>query len=170
MPKLRRPTIPIADWRIAVHLDATRAIQNQPGTPAYGCDCEWCTSWPLSYQNILPKDLVDQFSRVGVDVRHPTDIYGSMNFELGSLVRATFHVVGKIIDGPVSWVGTKFGSMQTGQILREDPWLLLRVVPHRECRWDPAPKLEDPSAGDVLAVDMRLAVLKTMLEKGAAVS
>jgi hypothetical protein len=67
-----RPTIPLDLWKTAVDLEATRAIQDQPGTPAYGCQCDQCRYWTKAAANVLPESLFDQFLRIGIAPKRPT--------------------------------------------------------------------------------------------------
>ncbi|MFK8067366.1 MAG: hypothetical protein AB8D52_03895 [Gammaproteobacteria bacterium] len=109
--KKQRPTIPIYEWKVAVHLEASRKIQNQKGTPANGCDCKWCKSWRANYKELLPDDLQEQLLRVGIQLDHPTDLYKFENNEECFSFRVIFHFVGKFISGPNQWKNNEMGKM-----------------------------------------------------------
>ena len=152
MPKLRRPTIPIFNWRIAIHLEATKSVQGQHGTPAYQCGCEECTRWRKSWRGVLPESLGSQLKRLGVDPAQPTDIYG------GDKPRVSYHVVGKILSGPDSfYADDKWGKQQKYQVIREEPWLAISVARSDETS-AAEPEVEGEDSGDLIVVDLRLSV------------
>lgn len=149
MPRLRRPTIPICDWRIAVHLEETKGVQGQHGTPAFECDCDECTRWRNRWRDVLPEALSSELSRLGVDPARPTDIYG------GDAPRVSYHVVGKIISGPDSFRQDKqWGRQQTYQVIREDPWLGISVARSEETS-AAEPVIDENAAGDLIVIDLR---------------
>lgn len=152
MPKLRRPTIPIFKWRIATHLEATKSVQGQHGTPAYKCDCEECTRWRHSWHEVLPELLGSELIRLGVDPAQPTDIYG------GDDARVSYHVIGKIISGPDSFLtDDNWGKQQTYEVIREEPWLSISVARSDETS-AAAPEIEDDKFGDLIVIDLRLRI------------
>jgi hypothetical protein len=154
-----RPTIPLARWRIAVDLEATRRVQNQPGLPAVGCQCQWCASWSSIWSSVFPGELHKQLERLRVDIAHPADLYAFEEVSGGAYCRVIYHVVGKLLSGPVAW--------------REDPVLGrtlvyhaveaasnslgLVVVPSTQT-FDSLPQVKDASVGELLQVDFRLYV------------
>lgn len=149
MSPRRRPTIPFLDWQLAIDLEATRSVQNQPGTPAYGCTCAGCERWAAQWRNILPSEFVDMLRRVGIDPCNPTDLYGE------GLYRISYHVVGRILSGPAPWRHEeKLGQILNCQVLREEPWLSVLVMPQADST-AAAPELPLPEAGDLLVVDIR---------------
>lgn len=156
-----RPTIPIADWTLAVHLEATREIQNQEGVPAHGCCCEWCSKWRSCCGKLLPLGLIEQFDRVGVDLAHPTDLYKYEDDADGSCIRVAYHAVGKILSGKNVWVDSDRGRTLCYSTLREKPFLSMVVYPQSKL-YDPAPILEDAAAGDLLRIDLRLFIPNTV--------
>jgi hypothetical protein len=154
-----RPTVPLGEWRIAVDLAATSEIQNQPGTPAYGCACKWCSNWKAAESSALPEDLRVQLLRLRIDLAHPTDLYAYEETSIGARCRVIYHVVGKILSGPNVW--------------REDPVLdtmcmyslvgsstqqvSLAAFPSRQS-FHVRPKRIGGGEEDILQVDMRLHV------------
>lgn len=155
--KKQRPTIPIAEWKLATHLEATREIQNQKGVPAYGCDCEWCFSWKHCLKLVLPEELQEQLARVGVELDHPTDLYKFESDESGYSIRVVYHAVGKILEGPSQWKSTEIGEMLMYSTIREQPYLALVVFPQRLSK-DQAPVLNNKSAGELIRIDLRLVI------------
>lgn len=155
--KKQRPTIPIAEWKLATHLEATREIQNQKGVPAYDCDCEWCFKWKHCFETVLPEELQEQLTRVGVELDHPTDLYKYESDEHGACVRVVFHAVGKILEGPNQWKSTDMGEMLMYSIIRENPYLSLVVFPQSQSH-DESPVLKNTSAGELVRIDLRLVI------------
>ncbi|WP_105168165.1 hypothetical protein [Pseudoalteromonas sp. T1lg23B] len=161
--KKQRPTIPIAEWKLATHLEATREIQNQKGVPAYGCDCEWCFNWKHCLKVLLPEELQGQLTRVGVELDHPTDLYKYESDENGSSIRVVYHAVGKILEGPNQWKSTDMGEMLMYSTIREQPYLSLVVFPQSQSH-DEAPVLKNTSAGELVRIDLRLAIPNEVLK------
>ncbi|WP_148212558.1 hypothetical protein [Hahella chejuensis] len=155
--KRRRPTVPISEWKLATHLEATHEIQNQKGVPAYGCDCEWCFIWKHCLKDVLPEELQGQLTRVGVELEHPTDVYKFSDNENGSSIRVVYHSVGKILEGPNHWKRTDIGAMLMYSTIRENPYLSLVVFPQSQSL-DEAPVLKNTSAGELVRIDFRLAI------------
>jgi hypothetical protein len=155
--KKQRPTIPISEWKVATHLAATRDIQNQKGVPAYGCDCEWCINWKHCLSEILPKELQEQLTRIGVELEHPTDLYKYDTKENGSSIRVVYHAVGKILNGPNQWTSNDMGEMLMYRTVRDEPYLSLVVFPQSQSS-DEAPILKDSSAGELVRIDFRLVI------------
>ncbi|MDG9667787.1 hypothetical protein ONV78_08595 [Hahella sp. CR1] len=155
--KMRRPTIPIAKWKLATHLEATHEIQNQKGVPAYGCDCEWCFNWKHYWKVVLPEELQEQLKRVGVELDHPTDLYEFKSDEDGSSIRVIYHAVGKILEGPNQWKSTDIGEVLMYSTIREHPYLSLVVFPQSQS-YDKAPVLKNRSAGELVRIDLRLVI------------
>ena len=150
MPKLRRPTIPICDWRVAVHLEATKKIQGQHGTPGFNCDCDECTRWRKDWSIILPHSLGKELERFGIDPARPTDIYG------GNFPRVSYHVVGKILSGPVGhYIDDKWGWTQGYIVIREEPQLMISVARSLETT-AANPYLENNDDGELILIDLRL--------------
>lgn len=159
MARSLRPTLPIQDWRIAVHLGATQAIQNQPGTPAYKCECIWCQNWKRIAQKILPSDLNAQLQRFGIQPDHPTDLYVFEKSNESAYCSITYHVVGKLLSGPAAWRDDeKLGPILMYREVRSSPqYLSIVVLPHRQAHC-PGPVFEDKSAGELVQIDLRLQV------------
>jgi len=154
-----RPTIPIGPWKIAVDLRATHEIQRRPGTPAFGCKCTWCDNWSRAWPRAFPGDLASQLQRLGIDLAHPTDFYASDEDPHGAQCRVIFHVVGKVLSGPVVWrEDAKFGRTYVYSTLREHPSFIgLAVVPSHET-WDDEPLIEGEKQISLIQVDFRLFV------------
>ncbi|WP_444892137.1 hypothetical protein ACJJIE_14405 [Microbulbifer sp. TRSA001] len=155
--KKQRPTIPIAGWKLATHLEATREIQNQKGVPAYGCDCEWCFNWKHCLKVILPEDLRGHLTRVGLELDHPTDLYKYESDEGGTSIRVVYHAVGKILEGPNQWKSTDLGEMLMYSTIRENPYLSLVVFPQSQSH-DESPVLKNTSASELVRIDLRLVI------------
>jgi hypothetical protein len=156
-----RPTIPIAQWRVAVDLVATREIQNQPGSPAYGCVCKWCENWRRAWSSTLSEELQGQLSRLRVDIDHPTDLYSFEESSQGANCRVIFHLVGKLLSGPNAWrEDPAVGRMlmyQYQPLLNQSNSLGLVVLPSQQMvNFSPCPP--DGSDNEVLQIDMRLHV------------
>ena len=158
--KKQRPTIPVCEWKLAIHLEATRDIQNQEGTPAHGCECEWCVIWKSCYEEILPEELRSQLSRVGIKLENPTDLYQYDSKENGASIRVVYHAVGKILSGPNQWKQNEIGEILMYQEIREEPYLSLVVFPQNQS-FDPAPTLKDDTTGDLIRIDFRLTMPST---------
>ena len=150
-----RAEIPIAEWKLAVDLEATRAIQNQEGTPAFNCDCEWCSSWCRSYKHLLPIDLQEQLVRVGIDIEHPIDLYKYDSNDDEVCLRVIFHAAGKVLSGPNQWISDEFGRSLLYISLRKEPFLSIVVIPQRES-FESAPVLEGSNGGELIQIDFRL--------------
>ena len=161
--KKQRPTIPIAKWKLATHLEATREIQNQKGVPAYGCDCEWCFNWKNCLKVVLPEELQEQLTRVGVELDHPTDLYKFEGDESGSSIRVVYHAVGKILEGPRQWKSTDVGEILIYSTIRKQPYLSLVVFPQSHSH-DQAPILNNKSAGELIRIDLRLVIPKEVIK------
>lgn len=155
--KKQRPTIPIAELKLATHLEATRQIQNQKGVPAYGCYCEFCFYWKHSLKIVLPEELQHQLTRVGVELEHPTELYEFESDEIGSCIRVVYHVVGKILEGPCQWKSTELGKMLMYFTIRKQPYLSLVVLP-QSLSHDKAPVLNNEFAGELVRIDLRLVI------------
>ena len=155
--KKQRPTIPVSEWKLATHLEATRDLQNQEGTPAHGCECEWCLNWKSVYKELLPKELQEQLLRVGIQLENPTDLYKFESNENGSAIRVVYHAVGKILSGPNQWQNHEIGKTLMYQTIREEPCLSLVVFPQSQS-FDASPVFEDKEAGDLIRIDFRINV------------
>lgn len=156
---MMRPTIPIDAWRIAVDLETTRAIQEQPDTPAYGCGCDQCSHWANNVEKILPKSLFDQLHRLGIAPERPTDIYSPHRTDEGEHLRITFHVAGRLLSGPAVWLETEvLGSQLHYRELAPWPnYLGLAVFPHKQTLY-PAPVLPASCESELIQIDMRMFV------------
>ena len=150
MSKRRRPTIPVSQWRIATELEETKKIQGQHGTPAFQCDCAECSRWHNSWQEVLPDSLSSQLKRFGIDPAQPTDIYG------GDTPRVSYHVVGKILSGPDSFLTDgEWGKYQKYHTIRKEPAIGISVA--RDIETSAAnPEYEDNESGDLIVIDLRL--------------
>lgn len=155
--KKQRPTIPISEWKLATHLEATREIQNQKGMPAYDCDCEWCYTWKHCLRVVFPEALRKQLTRIGVDLNHPTDLYKFESDDSNSSIRVVYHAVGRIIDGPNQWKTTEIGKMRMYVTIREKPYLSLAVFPQSQSH-EKAPALKNNTAGELICIDFRLSI------------
>ncbi|MFC3192746.1 hypothetical protein ACFODZ_00705 [Marinicella sediminis] len=153
----RRPTIPFAQWKLAVDLKATRKLQNQAGMPAFGCACDVCADWKKLYKKIIPGQMSEQLNRIGVDQQHPTDIYAFMESENDRAIRVLFHFIGKILSGPGAQT---FCNKVHGQIMNYVPqgyenFFSIMVLPANQS-FETAPRRSDGSHDQVVCIDMRL--------------
>ena len=101
-----RPTIPLADWRIATDLVATRALPDAIPLPQCRRTCEWCRNWAVAHSTILPASLITELRRLGIDPAAPTDLYAFAEPTDGYRQiphRVTFHTTGEILSGPAAW-------------------------------------------------------------------
>lgn len=155
--KKQRPTIPIAEWKVATHLQATREIQNQPGVSAYNCDCEWCVAWQQCFRQVLPKALQLQLTRVGVKLSHPTDLYLFDKDTENASLRVVYHAVGKILEGPNVWKSCEEMDMLMYSILSEQPYVSMVVIPQCQTHGT-APVLPSNSDGELIRIDFRLQI------------
>ena len=154
----QRPTLQLAEWRIATNLTATRSVQDDPGYPAHRCDCEWCVEWGRIYAAVLPVEILAQFSRIGIQPDHPMDLYCYRSDAKADYIRVIFSIVGRVMSGPNDWTEDKaFGSLRNYQALRSDPFLSLLVRRHDDLDCDP-PSSYEPGDGHYLLVDFRLAI------------
>ena len=154
----QRPTLKLADWKIAIHLAATRSVQDHPSYPAHGCECGWCNEWSRLYSEVLPLDLVAQFNRIGILPEHPTDLYNYKSDSVADYLRVVFCFVGRIMSGPDAWVQDgEHGAIRKYYTLREEPVLSLVVHRHEELGYA-TPTNYDPKTGQFLLADFRLAI------------
>ena len=103
-----RPTIPLAEWRLAIDLAATRAVNALDVMPARVCgDCVDCRLWMQEHAAALPARLAHELRRIGIDPARPSDLYRSEDAteDRPVMMRVTYHAVGEILSGP-----TEFGS------------------------------------------------------------
>jgi hypothetical protein len=155
---MRRPTINFFEWKFSVDLEETRGVQNKEGLPAFGCDCTDCSSWRKNYEHNLPRELLNSFSRIGIDLDHPSDCYGANeNF------RVIFHWVGKIQSGPDSKIfSNKINDFVMNYVpIRHEPWLSVIVIPARDS-YEPSPKKSDGTDDEVICIDIRLNLVKNV--------
>jgi len=154
-----RPTTPLASWRIAVDLEATARVQNQPGMPAHGCQCECCSNWARAWPNVLPKALREQLQRLRVDLAHPSDLYASQELPGGAHCRLIYHVVGKLLSGPPAWrEDPELGRMLVYHSIPQCSPEIGLVVVASDQTFDARPKLEAEFSGALIQVDLRLYV------------
>ena len=155
----RRPTVPLADWRIAAHLADSANAQNQPGTPAYGCQCNECEAWRNAWSQTLPNQLAHELQRLRIDLNHPVDLYAYERTPAGVACRVIFYCVGRVLEGPSCW-----REMSDGQAMLIYQWLRagsnfvgLAVYPQHQST-QPAPRDQQPSGRDLIQIDMRLVI------------
>ncbi len=155
--KKQRSTLSVAAWKLSTHIEATRDIQNQEGTPAYGCECEWCMYWKSVYEELLPEEIQEQLLRVGIQIENPTDLYQFRINKNSSAIRVVYHAVGKILSGSNQSQKSEVGKILTYQTIRDEPYLSLAVFPQSQS-FDASPELKDKMAGDLIRIDFRLDV------------
>jgi len=155
--KKRRPTIPFASWKLTIDLDRTKEIQGHKSTPAFECKCDLCMEWKLVHREVIPAKLLNQLARIGVDLNAPTDLYGSGAGLEDRTIRVVFHVVGKIISGPI---GNSYDDQFEYDIfkyeeIRKNPPLIIRVLPEPKSNASAPTSMNRPIPG-MLCIDMRL--------------
>lgn len=155
--KRQRPTIPLANWKLAVDIEATRGIQNQKGVPAFECSCEWCSKWKHCYKKLLPIELQTQLERVGIQLEHPTDLYKYENSASGVGIRVTFHAVGRILEGSNQFRDTEFGEALQYSTIRTDPYISLVVLPQEKSH-EASPTLQGSTESELICIDFRLGI------------
>ncbi len=155
--KKQRPTIPLANWKLAVDLEATREIQNQKGVLAFECRCEWCFKWKHCFKDVLPIGLQEQLERVGIQLEHPTDLYKYERNESGVGIRVIFHAVGRIIEGSNQFRNTDFGEALQYSTIREEPFIFLVVLPQTKSH-EAAPTFKGGSESELMCIDFRLVI------------
>ena len=155
--KKQRPTIPLFEWKLAVDLEATRSIQNQEGTPAYQCDCYWCSKWKDIAKDLLPENTLNQLIRIGIDIDHPTELYEFREAEGYNSLCVVYHSVGEILSGPAPWKqDSNLGNVMMYKTVREKPFTSLLIYPQKQLS-DPVPRFEGKE-GELVRIDFRLDV------------
>lgn len=161
--KNRRPTIPIADWKLAADLKLTREIQNQPGTPTYNCNCTWCQNWRYYSEIIFPEKIQQPIKRIGVAIAKPTELYQYKTNKNGVDVRAIYHAVGKILEGPIHQQHTDLGKSLFYTTVREQPHLALTILPQSHSQ-EEAPILKTRSNSELIRIDLRVEIPHELLK------
>ena len=138
-----RPTIPISQWKIAVDLEQTRKIQLHLKMQGNGCECKFCQNWRLVFNDIFPKYLSHQLTRLGICLQHPVNAYGNEpNDGQINNYRIWYYVVGKILSGPSTWLQReKFGDIRNYITLNESPDFLSLAIQYQDQFFDLAPEL-----------------------------
>lgn len=158
----QRPTFQLAEWRVATHLSATRRVQNDPDAPAYRCECMWCAKWHRHYADLLPVELLSQFTRIGIQPNHPMDLYNYESDSEADYLRVIFGFVGRVMTGPDAWIShDSCGPQRSYQTLRFTPFLSLVVHKHEDLHYAP-PASYDIKEGHYLLADFRLAMPFTL--------
>ena len=128
-----RPTIPFAEWRLAIDLAATRAIDALTTPPARGCNCVDCQRWANSHENLLPVALREELTRIGVDPARPLDVYVTSTSDTAATMRVSYGAVGRILSGPAELAGSSTsGTGRNYVILREAPALVAVAIAYQE--------------------------------------
>ena len=154
-----RPTVPLAAWRIAVDLEATRNVQNQPGLPAVGCPCECCANWSRVWPSVFPDGLRQQLERLQIDLAHPSDLYERWPEGGGSRCRVIYHVVGKLLSGPAAFrtLPTGAGALVYQRVVGATDTLELVVVRSAQTH-DAHPVVDGIPVSDLLQVELQVHV------------
>ena len=95
-----RLTIPLADWRIAVDLDATRALLAATPAPVCNRECEWCRNWSVAHETALSAEIAHDLRRLGLDPAKPVDLYAYEEPEITGgpiATRVRFRVAGRVM-------------------------------------------------------------------------
>lgn len=156
----RRPTIPLADWRIASDLEGSRAIQRHSAMPATGCTCAGCQRWSQIAQHVLPTDLQGQLARLGIQPEYPADLYAMGRGDGSVEYRVIYQLVGRLLSGPAAWRedAALAAKVLTYQVLRPAPQYFAAVVlPHREVP-GAVPMLGEEDVGELLQIELRIHV------------
>lgn len=158
-----RPTIPLADWKLAVNLGQTELVQVSKDAPAFKCSCEQCTMWLLHLEQLLPAQILGQLRRLKIDVRHPFDAYEYGRSDQGVHLRVIFTAVGKVLSGPPSSIEGPDGSGMNYVALRSDPFVGLRVVTGADAHNVPS-QTTVPENNHFIEIDFRLQVPAKLLK------
>jgi len=153
----RRPTIPLADWRIASDLEASRALQRHPAMPATGCPCAGCQRWLRIAQDVLPAELHAELARLGIQVEYPADLYAMARGDGMVEYRVIYQVVGRLLSGPAAWRedAAQAAKVLVYQTLRPAPLYLAAVVlPQREVPGS-VPIRGEEGVGGLLQIELR---------------
>lgn len=70
-----RPTIPLAEWRIASDLPETRAVGRLIPAPPCTRECPWCRNWTVAHASVLADSVAVGLQRLGLVVTEPADLY-----------------------------------------------------------------------------------------------
>ncbi|TQV76858.1 hypothetical protein FLL45_02565 [Aliikangiella marina] len=158
MNKLR-PTIPIANWKVALNIEESQKVQNQESVPAFNCDCESCEHWRKMYEKVLPEGILLELKRLGINLDTPSDAYEHGSGEDGRHFRIIFHIVGRILSGPEAYRCEQQidSSVLNYQVTRETPYFSIVVLPYAES-YDKGPIYEKSKKGELITIDMRLSI------------
>lgn len=152
---LRRPTLNLANWNIAVDLKETKQLQQDPNAPAYNCECEACLKWQANYQDILPEQLLLQFKRTQVDLKFPTELYSFGLSHGGMDIRAVFHLNGRILIGPPPYLYGESGRLANYTIIQENPCISVHLVHTKDST--PVPShIKQSDFANLVTIDLRL--------------
>jgi hypothetical protein len=161
----RRPTIPLAEWRIATHVGATRAIQRLAGMPATGCRCDDCARWAAVAADVLPASLQEQLHRLGIESEYPTDLYASEEKEDGAYYRVVYHAIGKVLSGPRAVhqdVGDVALSWDYVELRPSPSWVGIVVLYEGEL-YGPVQWFKGSEDGKLIRIDVRLWVPRSKM-------
>jgi hypothetical protein len=172
--RLMRPTIPVADWRIALDLDATRVLLDTLPPPECGRTCPWCRNWAAAHAAMLPAALADSLRRLGLDLARPVDVYAYAE-PAGSgapiPTRVTFRVAGRLLSGPTAHIQDARLGRVRHYVPVESPAGALQpgisVAYGRDVGSLPGPSAAD--ATPEVQVDLRIAVPWVLAEPTPAV-
>ncbi|WP_045825419.1 hypothetical protein [Teredinibacter turnerae] len=153
----RRPTIRIDKWLVALNLEDTKRVQRDVEAPAYMCECELCALWKSNYKTVLPRDYLHQLARACIDLDYPTELYESSNDINHLYVRIQFHIVGELLEGPISYSRNEVGRNMYYSEVQKSPWVSVALTNHSEA-YDYHPEYKDSISGKIILVDMRLAL------------
>lgn len=163
-----RPTIPLADWRIAVDLEGVRQLRELIPPPPCDWTCPWCRNWARAYASALPDAVVAQVRRLGIDPARPADLYAYEAVDQATRrapTRVTFHTVGRILGGPPSSSVARLGSVRPYVPLASEahePSPGLSVAYEKDVAG--TPPWADALPGPLVQVDFRLPVAWMLAE------
>jgi pyruvate-formate lyase-activating enzyme len=166
---MMRPTIPLADWRIAVDLTASRALRDVIPPPPCEWTCPWCRNWAVAYSSALPANILRELHRLGVDPTRPTDVYAysaPQEPDQRAPSRVTFHTVGRILSGPPASVeDARLGTVRPYFTLDHDaepPMPGLSVAYEKDVAGTPS--WADALPESLVQIDFRLPVAWKLAE------
>lgn len=149
-----RPTIPLGPWRLAVDLEATRAVNALESRPTRGCHCDVCRVWAAVHAERLPITLATELQRIGIAPSQPTEAFESTGPTGPVGLRVSYVAVGRIQSGPAELV--QFPETGPGRVyapLRAAPDYLALAVAYQHRLATPPDWLAGVAAS-LLAIDL----------------
>ena len=151
---LRRPTIALSQWKVAVDLEATQQLQELDSTPAYKCGCRACSLWKHKYIATIPPDLQVQVKRLQIRLNKPSELYSYGDSDQGEDIRAIFHLSGRIIEGPPRHQITEFGQQTNYITIQDVPFVACSIMPIKDSLLDSS-YLPLSNIDNIMSIDIR---------------